>query len=63
MHLHNQFKNMSQIKVKWWVTRGGCAYGAIPRKGVQAMLIYKRFSHLCKSVFVMGRGYMCRSYV
>jgi hypothetical protein len=32
---------------------GGWVYGAIPRKAVQVMLIYKEFSQLHRSVFVM----------
>jgi hypothetical protein len=33
---------------------GGIAYRAMPRKAVQVRLIYKEFSHLSKSVFVMA---------
>jgi hypothetical protein len=36
----------------------GCAYSAMPRKALQAMLIYKEFSHLCGSAFVMGATYV-----
>jgi hypothetical protein len=33
---------------------GGCAYGAMPKKAVPAMLFYKEFSHLYGLVFVIG---------
>jgi hypothetical protein len=33
---------------------GGYAYGAMPRKVVQVILIYKGFSYLCGSAFVIG---------
>jgi uncharacterized membrane protein len=31
---------------------GGCAYGAMPRKAMQVILIYKGLSHLYKLVFI-----------
>jgi hypothetical protein len=44
---------MLQIRIRWWVMGGRCAYGAMPRKAVQAMSIYKGFYHLCGSACVM----------
>jgi hypothetical protein len=39
--------------VSWLGMGGGCKYGTMPKKVVQAMLIYKEFSYLWESVFVM----------
>jgi hypothetical protein len=41
----------------------GCTYRAMPRKAVQAMLMYKGKPYLCRSGVEMGGGYMCCSNV
>jgi hypothetical protein len=45
---------MLPIRVRWWVMEGGYVYRTMSRKAVKVILIYKGFSYLHGSVFVIG---------